>query len=230
MSFFYAPEIQSLGSVLTLSREESQHLAKTLRAKEGDSIKLLNGLGETAEAIITRIERKTVTCKITTRTGNPEPEKKIHLYLAPPRNSILTSLIKQCVELGVWEITLVDCDFSVSKPANKGLYINEIIAAAKQSGNIWFPKVNALQAFTKAFNSCSLPMYYGAVPVEKSSNCKKITADNISLWIGPEGGFSPQELTTLQSKAQGIVIGNWILRVETACTGLLSVVNNLMEN
>ena len=231
MAYFYSREIPDCGSELQLSREESQHLSKTLRGKTGDKIQIINGMGAIANAEISSIDKKNVSCRILGAVQSPEPDIKIHLYLAPPRNSILTSLIKQCVELGVWEITLVECEFSVSKPKNKdSLFFNEIITGAKQSGNPWFPKVNPLVKFKRAFQDCSLPKFYGAVPEENQKKSEYLKISEAALWIGPEGGFSGPELDLLKTEAIGLTVGNWVLRVETACTGLVSLLNHLMKN
>ena len=228
MAYFYAPEIPDSGTV-TLSKEESTHLSKTLRAKVGDEIQLLNGNGHIAKGKISSIDKRQVCCDIMSVVTVAEPDLKIHLYLAPPRSNIMSGLVKQCVELGVWSISLIDCEFSVSKPKDKsGLFQNEIIAAAKQSRNPFFPKVNSLQSFKTAFENCPYPKVYGAVPNENVDNTK-IDSNEISLWIGPEGGFSPSELKTLQENAQGITIGNWVLRVETACVGLIGALNSINE-
>jgi 16S rRNA (uracil1498-N3)-methyltransferase len=228
MPYFYAPDLPEQGNIL-LTKEESAHLAKTLRAKVGDRVQLINGNGQLAEAEISNLaKRNQVGCKIISTMRVPEPTRKIHLYMAPPRSNIMSSLIKQCVELGVWEITLLECEFSVSKPKDKDkAYFKEIISGAKQSGNPFFPKVNSPVAFNKAFENCPFPKFYGAVPEENSYSSEKILPENTSLWIGPEGGFSPTEQAFLQKHAKGITIGNWVLRVETACIGLVSILNQL---
>ena len=226
MAYFYCPDIKD--DKVTLNREESTHLAKTFRAKVGDKIKLINGKGTISQADITEIHPKKVSCEIKTRETIKEPPLRVHIYLAPPRHNIMTPLVKQCVELGVWSINLIDCEFSVSKPKDKkNAFESEIIAGAKQSGNPFFPQVNSMCKFSEALGSCNLSKYYGAVP-EESITVKSIQKEgDISLWIGPEGGFSLTELDALkQSGAKGITVGNWILRVETALVSLLGILNS----
>lgn len=227
MPFFYYPEIPQKGPI-ELSKEESIHLSKTLRGKIGDSIQLINGHGLLADASITDLSNRKVTCLINSIKNAPEPETKIHLYIAPPRHNIMSPLVKQCVELGVWSINIIECDFSVSKPKDKkAAFENEIIAGAKQSGNPFFPKVNSIVKFSEALKNCPFPKFYGAVPEEAVSASTINKEGDISLWIGPEGGFSPDELKALKdSRAQGITVGNWILRVETALISLLGILNS----
>ena len=226
MPYFYAPEIEA--SNVILSREESGHLCKTLRAKTGQEVKVLNGKGLVASAKILEANPKKVICEITQIKEIEKPKFKVNVYLAPPRHNIMAPLIKQCVELGVWSINLIECEYSVSKPKDKkGAFEKEIISGAKQSGNPFFPEVNPLVKFSEALKNCSLPKFYGAVPEEAIDRESILKANDVSLWIGPEGGFSEAELTALKkSGAQGITVGNWILRVETALVSLLGVLNS----
>ena len=227
MPFFYSTELPENGNI-ELSKEESVHLSKTLRGKVGDSIQIINGDGVIADATLTDISKRKVSCLINKINKVTEPTTKIHIYIAPPRHNIMSPLVKQCVELGVWTINIIECEFSVSKPKDKkGAFENEIIAGAKQSGNPFFPKVNPIIKFSDALKNCTFPKFYGAVPEEAVSPNTIQKSGDISLWIGPEGGFSPNELKALkESGAQGLTVGNWILRVETALISLLGILNS----
>lgn len=224
MPYFYSEDLTQESINLNLSKEESLHISKTLRIKIGEKIDLLNGKGLRARAQVTDVpkNRGQVSCKVES-TELLTKSKPIHLYLAPPRHNILSSLVKQCVELGVSEIHLIDCEYSVAKPKNKDNFTKEIISGAKQSGNPHFPLIHPLQKFEVALNNCYLPIVIGAVPDDKF-NAHKKSYDSLSLWIGPEGGFSNSEKLLLKEKGcEGICIGDHILRVETAAIGLLSI-------
>ncbi|MCM8525712.1 MAG: 16S rRNA (uracil(1498)-N(3))-methyltransferase [Lentisphaeraceae bacterium] len=227
MPFFYSPEIPEQGS-FELNKEESVHLSKTLRAKVGDSIKLINGKGIIVNATLKDISNRKVSCEVNSIEKVAPPKRKIHIYLAPPRHNIMSPLVKQCVELGVWSINLIECEFSVSKPKDKkGAFENEIITGAKQSGNPFFPEVHSMVKFSEALKNCSMPKFYGAVPEEAVDTVSISKEGDLSLWIGPEGGFSTDEITALkESGAKGITVGNWILRVETALVSLLGILNS----
>ena len=60
MAYFFSTDIPNAGSEIDLSREESQHLSKTLRGKAGDVIEIINGHGLTATAEIISIDRKLI--------------------------------------------------------------------------------------------------------------------------------------------------------------------------
>ncbi|NQZ57255.1 MAG: RNA methyltransferase, partial [Lentisphaeraceae bacterium] len=108
----------------------------------------------------------------------------------------------------------------------KDAFSKDIIAAAKQSGNTYFPKLSSLKKFSQALNDCEFPIVYGAVPADRGEVSSLPEEGDIALWIGPEGGFSDAELQAIKDKgATGVCIGNWVLRVETAVIALLGVLN-----
>ena len=231
MANFYHPDLSLDNQQIDLSREESQHLTKTLRAKVGDVIRLIDGKGQVANAKIDVLpkNRGNVSCTIIDLQKLPEPSTKIHLYLASPRHNILTGLIKQCVELGIWEIHFIDCEFSVAKPKDKAdSLLKDIISGAKQSGNGHFPKMQNLVKFKDALQNCPIPKILGAVPADNFEQySKNERSDELALWIGPEGGFSENEKELLkEAGAKSICIGDWVLRVETAVVGLASILNH----
>jgi 16S rRNA (uracil1498-N3)-methyltransferase len=196
-----------------------------MRGKVNDKILLFDGCGTTAEATVTSVDAKKVGCRVDSLVRHTLPKKRIHLYLAPPRHNLLSPLIKQCVELGLWQIHLIECDFSVAKPKEKDeLFRNELLAGAKQSGNPFFPEIFPMKKFNNVLENCQLKKFYGATPSENKGELVVVGEEEISLWIGPEGGFSENELEKLRkSGAQGITIGEWILRVETALVSLLGI-------
>ena len=228
MPYFYCENLPESGHV-ELSREETQHLAKTLRAKIGDKIELLDGDGQKAIAEVKDLPRNrgNATCSILNVETVPVPQRRIHLFVAPPRSNIFSPLIKQCVEMGVWSINLVECEFSVSKPKDKkDTFFKDILAAGKQSGNAYFPKIIPLKKFSQALNDCEFPIVYGAVPADRGEVDALPQEGDIALWIGPEGGFSDKELQAIKDKnATGVCLGNWVLPFETAVVALLGVLN-----
>lgn len=228
MPYFYCQNLTEVNSEVQLSKEESLHINKTLRLKVDDTLTLINGQGLKAQAVITFTPRNKgqISCRIKSLDEIPEPTKKIHLYLASPRHNILSGLIRQCVELGVWEIHFIDCEFSVAKPKDKkDNLLKDIIAGAKQSGNCFFPKIQPLVKFSDALKSCRHQKVLGAVPQDNFDRFKSMQKE-LSLWIGPEGGFSTKEKEQLkEAQSQAICIGDHILRVETATVGLLSILN-----
>ena len=159
--------------------------------------------------------------------------RRLHLYFAPPKKQNLDALLKQAVELGVFELVPVLCERSVVQPGENsvaGRWIDLLFEACKQSGNPFLPAVASPMPFAtvlaRARETC------GALIV--GSNRTGVfpdlgTASDTAFFVGPEGGFTDAETDAMF--AAGTVplrIGDWTLRVETAAVAGLAVLNVLM--
>ena len=205
------------GSILALEREEHTHLFKILRARAGDEVLLMNGAGLTGMAKVlpgAKLELLSV-CRET------EPQRKLSLYIAPPRKQKMDLLLKQMAELGVWRIVPILCARSVVQPEKDSFpserWENLLFEGCKQSGNPFLPEITPALGFAEAVcdalghcGSC----FFGS---PRMSSGKRFLADSTALFIGPEGGFSPEEEAAMEAAAfLPLRIGAWTLRVETA--------------
>ncbi len=204
------------GSVLKLEREEENHLFKILRALPGDRIELLDGTGSIASAEV--VPGRQV--KLLEIRRIPPPERRVHLYIAPPRRQKMDSVLREATELGVWRIVPMICEFSVSEPdasSVSGRWNDAMFEACKQSGNPYLPGTVAPLRFSDALEECRqtcTTVYFGS-PTDSVET--GIPDGDIAWFVGPEGGFSGQELSQLAAfGARPLRIGRWILRVETA--------------
>ena len=148
------------------------------------------------------------------------------LYVAPPRNKNMDTVLKSATELGVARIVPVICRYAVSRPDASAAtsWSQTLVTAMKQSGNPWLPELDAPIAFSDALSASDDDGFFGAVPREDDLRTSSLpyTPSRLSLWVGPEGGFSPEEEQALRTKGLiPLTVGPWILRVETAVTALL---------
>ena len=210
-----------------LSQGEAAHACKVLRLRTGDACQLLDGQGHLAEAEIAEIDRHRVRCAILSAQSFPLPCPKLRLYIAPPKGKNWDILLKMATELGVTRITPILCRYGVSRPDEaKDGWRETLIAACKQSGNPWLPQMDAPVAFAEAVaQSVGERGFVGMVPrhaQENAVDAPESSGETLALWIGPEGGFSPEEEEALlQSGIHPLTVGRWILRVETAVPALL---------
>ena len=117
----------------------------------------------------------------------------------------------------------------------------DVREAGKQSGNPYFPKINVP---TKISNILSHPIGPGFIGIpmhaafrqapsegnDRMRECinylKQLKESNISLWIGPEGGFSNDEMSALLAHGvKPLIVGSHTLRVETAVAACLGAIN-----
>ena len=134
--------------------------------------------------------------------------------------------MKSATELGVAKIVPVICRYAVSRPDASAAesWSQTLVTAMKQSGNPWLPEIGAPIAFSDALSASDEDGFFGAVPREDDVQMASLpcTPSRLSLWVGPEGGFSSEEEQALRTKGLiPLTVGPWILRVETAVTALL---------
>ncbi len=231
---FFSPVIPGVGETVQLAPDESRHALKVLRLQNGDRLQLLDGAGTLAEAELLPAEGRQARCRILTcKTLEPEIPRW-HLYVAPPRGRNFEGLLKMAVELGVFRVVPVICRFAVSRPEQAGdNWTAAMIAAAKQAVNPRLPEVLPPQEFSTALAAAPKRGFVGA-PAGTGSvvgvECGPGRPDEVAVWIGPEGGFSADEMQALQEAGvQAVTIGRFVLRVETAVPALLAYLRAVLE-
>ncbi len=206
------------GAELELERSESSHLFKTLRAEPGCEVGLMDGRGGLGVAKVAPGRR----LELVSKSQAQEPFRKLRLCIAPPRRQKTDQILRQCAELGVWSIVPMICRRSVSVPGEDsvaGRWEDVLFEACKQSGNPFLPSLCAPQRFEavveESASSCHACLY-GAVEGEGAA--LSLPAEGSFAWfIGPEGGFAPEELELFALKGfKPLRLGGWTLRVETA--------------
>lgn len=143
-------------------------------------------------------------------------------------------IVRQATELGVATIVPILCRYSVSRPAQGATHSWELDAKAalKQSGNAWLPEISPPVAFADALSSSSGPVVYGAVPIADAEAPPEALpgSGDISVWVGPEGGFAAEELRALEEAGgQPLCVGPHVLRVDTAVCAVLACVYTLVS-
>ena len=230
MPSYYVPKTFTVGETVRLSAEETAHALRVMRLEPGERLTLLNGQGGRAAAVLlddgpTRKIRE-AACRVESAELVPQPKFAIILYVAPPRNKNMDTVLKSATELGVAKIVPVICRYAVSRPDASAVesWSQTLVTAMKQSGNPWLPELDAPQAFSEALANSHDDGFFGAVPRPGDLQASDFpyAPDRLSLWVGPEGGFSPEEEQALRDKGlMPLTIGPWILRVETAVTALI---------
>jgi 16S rRNA (uracil1498-N3)-methyltransferase len=229
MEYFYSENLSSRDKQIKLSEEESRHLGKVQRKKPGDRIQITNGEGLLAEAIVADEKSKSIICTIqSSRIIPSSPERNIHIALSTIRPNRMDWAVEKLTELGVGTISFFYSHFT-SVRAFKVDHLRKIaISAIKQSQQAYLPQLNPPLPFSEwlhSFNEQENQMRLLAHLADKAQNMLKMQFDGIHLnrqssivvAIGPEGGFSKEELITGCEKGFRLVsLDNNILRTETA--------------
>lgn len=224
----------------TLTGEDAHHAIKSLRVKIGENIILCDKNSFEHICKVEKISKDEVLLSaIKSQKNTSESNIKITLYQALPKNDKMDLVVQKSVELGVFKIVPIETSRCISKPSEKSISKKierwQKIAkeAAKQSGRGIIPNISSPLKLDEAISKIkdydkSLVFYENGG--EKIKNSLKTYDKNISIFIGPEGGFETEEIDKLKSFGATIsTLGTRILRTETASLAAISVITNLFD-
>ncbi|MBR3079077.1 MAG: 16S rRNA (uracil(1498)-N(3))-methyltransferase [Prevotella sp.] len=221
--FFYAPEA---ATTTELPTDEAMHALRVIRLKTGDEMMLLDGAGNYYRAVVTLAHTK--RCLYEILETIPQQRQwlgTIHLAIAPTKlMDRMEWLMEKAVEIGVDEISFVNCQFSERHVVKIPRVEKIAIAAVKQSHKAWKPLLNDVVPFKKFI---SLPREgrkfiahcYDEIPRDfLYDELRKMPADEgATVMIGPEGDFSIDEVREAMTQGyQSVHLGKSRLRTETA--------------
>ncbi len=221
MQLFYSNLITEATNEFTFSREESKHITKVLRKKEGDTLHITNGLGLLCKGFITFSNLNKCIIELDSKEFHPAKEHKLHMAVAPTKmNDRYEWFLEKATEIGIDEITPILCDHSERKSIKSERFERILQSAMKQSLQYHLPKLNPMVSFSEFIAQNRKGQLLIAHCEE--SNKKSIQEilkpkNNITFLIGPEGDFSPTEIEKALKKGYlPVSLGNNRLRTETA--------------
>lgn len=221
MQLFYNPSLDNSANQFSFDKEESKHIVKVLRKKEGDELHITNGRGElfTAKILVADINK----CKasiISTQKRHPKMFR-LHLAVAPTKSAERYEwFLEKATEIGVHEITPILCDHSERKILKMERLQKVVQSAMKQSLRTYLPKINNPVSYTEFIKQDHNELLFIAhCEEEEKLDLKRcIAADkDVTILIGPEGDFSEKEINeAYEYNFLPISLGEARLRTETA--------------
>lgn len=222
MQLFYSSALQANQESFTFDREESKHIVKVLRKKQGDILHLTNGLGDLFHCTISFASEKNCMVTLDSFQKFEAPKHYIHLAVAPTKmNERYEWFLEKATEMGIQEITPIICEHSERKIIKTERLEKIILSAMKQSNQFFLPKLNQPIAFKTLIES------YKNQPNCFIAHCEALEKKSLNdcveknqkylLLIGPEGDFSSAEIQlALEHHFKPVTLGNTRLRTETA--------------
>lgn len=201
------------------------HIIKVHKAKLGDTLKVGILNGKMGTGLITFLSNKKIQMEVNLSEDPPKP-LNIKLILAMPRPKVFNRIIQDITTLGVKEIYIiktwrVDKSYWSSSVLYEESIFDNMILGLEQGKDTILPSIKIEKLF-KPFVEDKIPEIikdtkaYVAHPIAQST-CPRNVKEEITLAIGPEGGFIPYEIDMLISQGfESVSIGERILRVETA--------------
>lgn len=211
------------------SVNDIHYLLKVMRKKIGDKILIFNGIDGEYLAEITSLDKNKILFSLLEKTQNQTDEKEINLIFAPIKHPRILFLLEKATELGVTKFIPIITKHSVVDKINLDKWKIYIKEASEQCRRITVPNISPVQTLNKFLSTWnSNNQIILCNEIEKTLSFYKAAKDlQISnIMIGPEGGFSQEELLSL-SQIDFITsahLGNRILRAETAAITALAIV------
>ena len=221
MQLFYNPNINETTENFSFDKEESKHIIKVLRKKDTDILHVTNGLGFLFKTEITLASDSKCTVKIISFEKAAPSKSRLHLAVAPTKmNDRYEWFLEKATEIGIQEITPIICDHSERKVINNERFDKILLAAMKQSNELYLPKLNPALSFKEfvALKNDDLKLIAHCEETDKKTLKSVLKPNqNLTMLIGPEGDFSDKEITlAISNDYIPVSLGNTRLRTETA--------------
>jgi 16S rRNA (uracil1498-N3)-methyltransferase len=210
---------------IVLDKDETTHI-KIVRLNVNDEIKVFDGIGNIYYCKIEKIKKNETICEIIKSEYNNKVYKPIiNFYMGASKFDRMKILIEKLVELRVNNIFIYHSEKSQLKFKSLEKFKKTVIESSKQSENPLFPNIDFVN-YNEIFNTKN------AILLDLKSNIilKNVleefdSPEEISVVLGPDMGFSENELNNIPNNIRKVNLGNTIMRFETAGIFTISILN-----
>jgi 16S rRNA (uracil1498-N3)-methyltransferase len=243
MHRFYIASEQWQPDALVLTGSEAHHCRNVLRLEPTDKVVVFNGEGREITAEILPGDTADIHLRKLHDAQTPQLRCRITLGQAIPKGKNMDLIVQKAVEIGAAEIAPILSDRTVvrldeeSAASKQAKWQTVAIEAAKQCGQNWLPQVQTPQTLTQFFKEhrrfdLQLIGSLQSDAVHLKKILEQFSAEhgdrprNVLMLVGPEGDFTPAELSLARSQGcRPITLGPIVLRVETASIYCLSILS-----
>ena len=210
-----------VGNLIEMPETEAHHLLHVLRYEIGDAIKITDGQGNFFETKIIEINKKKCVVEIERQQTVEKPKYRTTIAIAPTKNrERLEWFLEKATEIGVNEIQLIKTQHAEKSNFTIERLEKILIAAIKQSNQAWLPILKSIISFDELMKQKIYDQFFICHNLPPSTQqLIQVAKPNLKtlMAIGPEGGFSNQEIElALKNNFQMVLMGNNRLRTETA--------------
>lgn len=203
--------------VIITDQKTIKQIRSVLRLEKGEKIILVDGKGKEAEVELTSITSSVVEGKILETREVKNEGRKVSLYIAILKKENFELAVQKAVECGVSEIIPVITERTIKTGLNTERLEKIILEASEQCGQNIVPTLSPITNFNDALiraNSSDEKIIFHLAEKEYVANKN---ANDVSIFIGPEGGFTDKEITLATNSGYAVAsLGNLVLRGETA--------------
>jgi 16S rRNA (uracil1498-N3)-methyltransferase len=232
LPYFYEPSIQKNNTHFELSEATSKHCIQVLRMRASENIHLTDGIGNLYTASIVAPDKKKTVVKIESLVHTPAPTKNVCIAIGLLKNTgRFEWFLEKATEMGVTKIVPLICERSERSNLKQERMMGVLVAALIQSKQTWLPVLSEPITVAQFIDKHPTAQKLIAHCEEShKTELKDITNSNdTSILIGPEGDFTPSEITlAIDAKYTPVSLGETRLRTETA--GMVAAALLLFKN
>jgi 16S rRNA (uracil1498-N3)-methyltransferase len=207
------------GGRVTITGGDARHLARSLRARVGEEIEVIDPAGY---LLTVRLESvtpdKVEGVAVSERPHQPEPTAKITIAIANLPAPALELVLSRCTEAGAHAFHVFQAERSVARGAKPERWGTICREAAMLAGRLRIPEVDALSSLEEVLNVSDHAVMLARTAPQMLAGLT--SPRDLTLLIGPEGGWSDRELAAVPAKAG---LGPRNLRADTAALVGLAV-------
>lgn len=231
--FFLSPSAFEVGRVV-FPEDTARQIYQVLRLRPGETVVVLDNSGWEYECVLRLVTQKTASAEILQKRRNErEPTLQLTLYQCLLKSDHFEWVLQKGTELGISRFVPVTSERTVVtsprvvKQSKLERWRRVIIEAAEQSGRGRLPVLEEVLSLQDAFKGTNHPML-SVIPWEEQADPglrsllreeseRNQPIETINLFIGPEGGFSKEEIQSAEGCGViPVTLGKRILRAETA--------------
>ncbi len=232
----YLPQPLSSGIRIALDENAQRHVVQVLRLKSGHPLVLFNGQGGEFEAQLVQVTKREALVQVGAfHSIQRESRLDTHLGLGISKGERMDFGLQKAVELGVTDITPLFTEHCVVQLADKRMAKKHahwqavIISACEQAGRNTIPTLHSAKSFYQWLDTVAATTKLILDPEAGTTLSEiQVPKPEVVLTIGPEGGFSQNEIEQARATGfQGVTLGPRILRTESAALAGLAAVQCL---
>lgn len=237
----YCPQDMAEGVTYALGKDHLRYLRNVLRTTVGDRLLLFDGAGNEYDSVVRRLSDQDVIVEIVRKAIRTyeEASRNVALLQALPKGSKMDLIVQKTTELGVARIMPFISERSVLKLSREkrlakvARWRKIALEATRQCGRASVPEIGEILSFEEALRSGE-----GAEgkiifwEEETGTSCRELLeegkfrdAKDMAIVIGPEGGFSREEVARARAKGfESASVGTSILKVDTAAIAAVAII------
>lgn len=215
---FYIDKTPGEADPIDLSGQEAHHALHVVRLKVGDGVEVFDGLGREWDCRVVETTRHGVRLEAVDCRQAVRGAARLTLYQAAlHRDKAVEELVRHGTELGVAGFVFFPAHHSERGPRAGGKWRRTAIEACKQCSRAWLPEFDTAESLEDALARASGTLLVATRELPAVAVAHAVSSPEISLFVGPEGDFTEEELGAFVARgASAVSLGAATYRSEVA--------------